>query len=134
MFSIKSVQCLRNKTNELELLLDENKLDFLCINEHWFLNDEISYVCLNNYKFVAHFTRTKSIHGGVAIYCLKRFNCYPNKQVNNLSVELHCEIVGISYSDTQILTVYRPPNGDFNIFLEKLSLALDIITNKNNKQ
>lgn len=122
---------MRNKTDELEVFLDENKFDFLCINEHWLLNDEISCICLDNYKLVSHFSRTNAIHGGVAIYGLKRYNCSPIKHVNSISSELHYESVGINYNDFQILTVYRSPNGDFNIFLEKLSLALETITSKN---
>lgn len=124
---------MRNKINELEIFLDENNLDFLCINEHWMLYDEISCISLKNYRLVSVFSRINAVHGGVAIYCLNKYNPTPIKDVNSLSIELHCEVAGITYNDIHILSVYRSPNGDFNLFLERLSLALDIVTKKNKK-
>ena len=115
--------------NELEIFLGENKIDFLCVSEHWLLNDEISTICLNGYNLMAYFSRSKAIHGGVAIYCLDRYECTSIKLINSLSTELHCEIVGIKYNDVNILTVYRSPNGDINLFLENLSRALETLLN-----
>lgn len=86
---------------------------------------------MDNYKLISHFSRTIAIHGGVAIYGLKKYNCSPIKHVNSVSSEFHFESVGINYKDFQILTVYRSPNGDFNMFLEKLSRVLEVITSKN---
>lgn len=129
-----NIQCLRNKINEFNVFLSENNFDILCINEHWFLNDEIKYVNINDYNLVSWFTRTNASHGGAAIYCLKKYKCSPTLEINKLSVEIHCELAAaVCEENYQILTTYRSPNGDFNIFLEKLSVALDILSHKNKK-
>lgn len=48
-----------------------------------------------------------------------------------ISDELNCEVSAIDVEKLRIMTVYRSPNGDFNIFIEKISIALDILIKSN---
>lgn len=128
-----NVQCMRNKFEEIEMLLCDYKFDFVCINEHWFLKDEIVFYNPEHYNLVDSFSRKEMIHGGVAIYALNKYNCKLISKISELSAELHCELAAIVCNDFQIVTVYRSPNGDLNIFLETMSDVLNIISNKNKK-
>lgn len=113
-------------------MISENNLDVLCINEHWLVSEEIHHVNLNDYILVSNFARKDTIHGGVAIFSSNKCNFHPILQINKLSVELHCEIAGIVYdNDYQIITVYRSPTqGAIDIFLQQLSSALTILSQK----
>lgn len=124
-----NIQSIRNKTNELEIFLNEHNYDFLLINEHWCTNDELNYVSITNYKVISKFCRTNSAHGGVAVYALEyHTNCINLEQINKLSVELHCEIAATEFGNSRLMTIYRPPSGDFDVFLETLTLALTIFS------
>lgn len=110
----------------------DNYFDILCINEHWLVEDETKFITLDNYSLVSNFSRKNSIHGGVAIFCKKIYNCSPIIQINKLSVDLHCELTGVICDNFIIITTYRSPTlGDFDIFLQKLTCALNFITQKN---
>lgn len=129
-----NIQCLRNKINELNAFLSDNNFDVICLNEHWLLNDEVEYVIVSDYNLVSWFCRRNTIHGGIAIYCLKEYNCSSILEINKLSVEVHCELAAVVCGGNfHILTVYRSPSGNFNIFLEQLAHALDILTEKYKK-
>lgn len=127
-----NVQSIRNKINEIEVFIAKNVYyDFLLFNEHWCTQDELRYLCINNYTLVSEFSRTKFSHGGVAIYALRKYKCSLIPQINTISDELNCEISAIYTENAKLMTVYRSPNGDFNIFIEKISIALDILTKGN---
>ena len=126
------MQSIRNKTNELEVFIAENiYYDFLIFNEHWCSQDELKYVNIENYTLVSEFSRTNYSHGGVAIFALYKYKCSNITQINMISDKLSCEVSAIDTGKSRIMTVYRSPNGDFNIFIEKISLALDILTKSN---
>ena len=61
-------------------------------------------------------------HGGVSIYTRDNLES-DSLNLENMSVEQHCEITGILLKewDAQLITVYRTPDGDFNRFLHILS-------------
>lgn len=54
-----NIQCIRNKTLELEVLLKTNNFHIICLNEHWLSSDEITYLKIEGYKFVSFFCRTE---------------------------------------------------------------------------
>lgn len=126
-----NIQSIRNKTSELEIFLKDHSYNFLLINEHWCTDDEINYVSINNFNLISKHCRTTLAHGGVAIYALWDYACIVLEQINKISIDVHCEITAIEYLNTRLMTVYRSPNGDFDIFLEKLHTALNLITRSN---
>lgn len=120
-----NIQCVRNKTQELEVFLKENKYKILCLNEHWLNKNELETIKILDYRAISGFCRTERKHGGVSIFSNnKAAECLPIK-TDNISQELHCEISGIVCENIQIITLYRAPLGDFNVLLEKISVLLD---------
>ena len=53
-------------------------------------------------------------------------NCKELEQVNKLSDEMHCEIATIQHNQIRLMSIYRTPMGNFEVFLEKLTLALEV--------
>ena len=66
----QNIQCLKNKTLELEVFLDgmEREPDFLCFSEHWMAPGEDEYVKINKYKLISSYSRKDMQHGGVCIF------------------------------------------------------------------
>lgn len=126
-----NIQCIRNKINEFEIFLKDHPYDFLLINEHWCTEDEIDYIGIYNYNLISKFCRITTSHGGVAIYALRNYSCTVLEQINKMSADIHCEITAIEYQNIRIMTVYRSPNGNFDIFLEKLYLVLELLIKDN---
>nr|CAI5829164.1 unnamed protein product [Callosobruchus analis] len=107
-----NIQSLRSKVSEIEIILNENSIDCLCVNEHWLYGDEFSVLKLSGYCTASDFCRSLKAHGG----------------------ELHYEVSGILLTNvaTQIITVYRAPNGDLGRCLEILSAVLESLDPKLN--
>lgn len=125
-----NIQCLRNKTEELELCLLEISPDLLCICEHWLKKEEIEVLKLGNYNLATSFSRETYTHGGVAIYAKSSFACDPLNAINILSEEksFECCAVKIKKINVIIISIYRSPDSDFNLFLQKFEELLNIIS------
>lgn len=127
-----NIQCLRNKIYEVNMLLKENKFNLVCFNEHWLKPCEMALLHINGFSAISSFCRTTHIHGGVSIFADNRLNCTPlSIDIDNLCEEINCEISGLLYQNTQIITLYRSPLGNFNIFIEKVSILLDSLNIEN---
>lgn len=121
-----NIQCLRNKTLELEVLLKEKKFNIICFNEHWLKPDELAMLNINGFTAISSFCRTTHVHGGVSIFADRSVECIPlGFNILDFCDEINCEISAITHKNIQIVTIYRSPQGDFDIFIEKLSLLLD---------
>ena len=92
---------------------------------------EIEILHVQNYTVASFFARKQHIHGGSLILCKNYIKYVPKHDLVMLSNEMHCEIaaVEIIQLDFIIITVYRPPNGDYNIFLDTMTLLLENIFN-----
>jgi hypothetical protein len=128
-----NIQCLRNKIQELEVVLETNKFDILCFEEHWLVESEASCFTVGSYSVAEYFARKNHIHGGVIQFVNSSFECIPLPTVKTLSIEIDCELVGtfIPSLDVYIITVYRSPLGDFNMFIETMHKLLGKIDYKN---
>lgn len=128
-----NVQSIKNKIGDIESLCITDKYDVLCIIEHWLNAIEASLLNIDGYITASYFSRTQYIHGGSIIMLRKSLNNVII-DVNNFSVEKDFEICGINIPEINliILSLYRSPSGNFNIFIEQLNLVLSQI-NVNNK-
>lgn len=128
-----NIQCLRNKMLEIDALRFQEM--FLCFTEHWMLDDELLNSSLENYSLLSYFCRSKKLHGGVAIYGRKDIYkfCNPIQNICNLSQELHCEICAIDFPKLEIIviTLYRSPLGDFEIFFEIINKVYELVNETN---
>lgn len=91
-----------------------------------------SSVLLDGYSLVSCFCREQSIHGGVAIYCRDKHleGLHSLESVSSLSVEAHCEVAAIECESCLILSTYRTPDSDLDVFLERMSLVLQMLLGK----
>lgn len=108
--------------------------DFLCLTEHWMMEDEINqYSIISDLKLVTSYCRPKLKHGGVAIYSrLEPTNLKVMHDFNNLSIELECELACIEFIIDEnrpivLVTVYRSPNGSIDTFLTTMEKLMSSI-------
>ena len=124
-----NVQSLFNKTNEIELLTNEHIPDILCLTETWLTHENVEKATIPNYTLSSYFCRSTQIHGGVAIFCKESIDAKEVQFIKEHSTETHIECSGLIISNNQhkttIINVYRPPNGDMDIFLISLSQILN---------
>ena len=102
--------------------------DIVCLSEHWLADGEIGCgAAIGDWRVVSIYSRKTHIHGGVLILAGSALDCRPLVCVDELSVDVHCELTGTvcRASNTVIVCVYRSPMGDFNIFLDKISIMLE---------
>lgn len=132
------MQCLSNKIGILEKISCEQEIDFLCITEHWMMEEEISsqYNAIGGLRLSTGFCRSTLIHGGVAIYAGPRYDLSRIKvmhDLNNLSVELHCELACVEIVELKsvLVTVYRSPKGQADIFFNVIEQVLGRVNRLN---
>ena len=125
-----NIQCISNKINELELYTARNKVDIICVNEHWLQSDDLAVVNIPYFKLGNFFCRTEHRHGGVCIYVRNSIN-FKALDLCGRSVELDIEVTGIECNKNIILSVYRSPAGSLENFIHVLSRILERYNNCN---
>lgn len=130
-----NIQCVRNKIEQLELSLAEILPDFVCLCEHWLSKDEIQTLKLENYYLGSSFCRVNYIHGGVGIYVRPVFTSDEVLEINNLSVEktFECCSVRCKPLNCIVVSLYRTPDSNFELFINKLEDLFTILSNKYQK-
>lgn len=103
----------------------------MCITEHWCNHDNIALQNLEGFELSSFYCRENYGHGGVAIYNAETLNrpksmCCNGFEVTQFCVEKHFEIcaVKISMQDLIIMTLYRTPDGNLDIFFHQLETVL----------
>lgn len=125
---LANFQGIRDKVSDIEVILEERKIDCLCVNEHWLSADEFSQTRMPGFSGVTAFCRSVKKRGGVSIY-LRDALKYRILDITKYSCELHCEVAGIYIEpiNTQVITVYRSPDGDLNKYFEIMTSVFDKI-------
>lgn len=126
-----NVQGFMSKFNEIELFALIENVDIFCLSEHWISNNDIINLNFPNFNLISYCARSTHIHGGSLILAKPGIDCINFDQINKLSVELQIEMCGIIYHTSNkikiaIITIYRPPTGDLNYLVSKLTEALTI--------
>ena len=89
--------------------------------------EELQKISINDYKLAAYFCRTSYAKGGVCTYALKSL------KVGTINIETQCkekdlELAAIKLSLNSsvicVITIYRAPSGNFNLFINKLDTIL----------
>ena len=149
-----NVQSIKNKIDELELTLNDKKIDIACVTEHWLQSSDPKSLVIEGYEVLSYFSRNLHEHGGSLILvkqCLANmFKSYA--PVSSAAIEAHCEICGVTFKDVCIICCYRPGTGNVDVFLDLLfsvfsnvlgrysklifcgDLNIDYLTESNNKQ
>lgn len=131
----QNLQCIKNKIEDLEVFLSEEDPNVACITESWCNDDDINYIRLLDYSTAGYYNRKKSIHGGVMILIKNSLNFVAIPECNNLSMEKIFECAGVSVTinneEIGILCIYRAPNSDLDLFLDKFEECLNLMCRKN---
>lgn len=118
-------QCIRNKLLELDHLTHIHDIDVICIAEHWLTIDQADVFVPSSYVVADIMCRSVFKNGGVAIY-LKRSINYIKINLDKFVSEINCELCCVKLLNENIIivSVYRSPSGDLNVFLNLFENAL----------
>lgn len=115
-------------------------IDIICFTEHWQSETEAELFLINGFFRISNYSRSCIKNGGACIYARHTIlnNCKNRMDICILSKErsFECSAIELTLTNTMnklvILSVYRPPSGNFEIFIETLDEVLDKI-NKEKK-
>lgn len=105
------------------------------MTEHWKNAEQIKTFNLLNYNLASYYCRQNSIHGGSAIYVQQGVLWKDRTDVSAYSEEktFECSAVGLVLGKYHIviLSVYRSPNADIELFLNKVEIVIDKLVSEN---
>lgn len=108
---------------------------FLCITEHWKTEEQLMIYGIENFHLISSFCRQENEHGGSAIYARKSIQCKERTDVKTLSISGQFECSACEWKRNKekiiVMSIYRPPTGDINIFINRLDEALCLFCHEN---
>ena len=109
------------------------QVDILCIIEHWLEEHEIDYFNFPNFSLHSKFSRKTMKHGGTCIYVKNNIEAKNCTKFENINMEKHFEasIVELPKHRTFIICLYRSPNSNIKISIEKLEFTVNDLNKKN---
>jgi hypothetical protein len=134
----QNIQHLNSRLNALDAIVNELKPNILILSEHDMKEPEISRFNLNKYKVSGYFCRKNRAKGGVMILSEENIKwkqmSLPPFLLNNCLEEMQFEFCTSSYVMGNfkflVIGVYRSPNSDIKIFLDRLSTLIDFYSKK----
>lgn len=140
-----NIQGIRNKLPELEIYLTSNNLkpDIILISEHWLRQDNINLLrTFPNYKLSGYFAREQEDRGGSSILLRKNLNFTIREDIilyaEIINFEIACTEVSLTHklekNNIIILAIYRTPNSNTDILLDKLELILNKLHHETTKK
>jgi exonuclease III len=131
----QNICSLHHKTPELEIWLNTllNQVNVLCLTEQWLNCQNLINTNIQNFKLVSTFNRKYKTHGGSCIYVkdnivTKDIDCF-----TTFGEEINFELSLTELVDFKLYVgcIYRVPNGQFAIFLDKLETMIQKLLSKN---
>lgn len=126
----QNIRGLRGKHHELMGHLTLNMPQVLCFTEHHMKDAELQTTTIDHYSVGAYFCRTKHAQGGVVIYTHSSLNPTSinlTKYCKEKDIEICAVKITVQSMVLCIITVYRSPTGNFNLFLESVEAVLQFI-------
>ncbi|KAK9885566.1 hypothetical protein WA026_012319 [Henosepilachna vigintioctopunctata] len=97
------------------------------VAENWYNPSSLPVAIIPGYTQVAAFCRTSSIHGGTLIFVNYDLE-FKIVEIADLCVERHCEFCTVKLkfilTYATFVSVYRPPAGNYDLFLQRRSHVL----------
>lgn len=123
----QNLRSVRNKRDELVAYISDKDFNIMCCCEHWMDREEGEEFRLPGYELGSVYCRNETRGGGTAIFLDPKLEYKEIQGVKALSVENVVEIscVLLTNYNVYIMSVYRPPDGDFEMFLLHLNRAMD---------
>ena len=111
-----------NKIDESVIKWGKDAPHILCLSELHLSTEVIHNIIVDNYKLGTYYCRKFTKCGGVCIFLHKSYQ-FINVNLNSHCQEQDIEVCAIrlvhSPLDLCILSVYRAPSGNFDIFIKK---------------
>lgn len=127
----QNIQGMLSKELEIELFMNCNDIDILCITEHWLEKHQFMFG-FENHQVASAFIRkpkTRGAHGGSLILVKNGFKFKERVDVVSLSDERTIEIACIELEQLIVMSVYRPGASSFDLFEKKMDEALSKLGN-----
>lgn len=123
-----NIQGLKEKTDDLEVVLFKHNFMVACLCEHWLRAEEIEFYVPLGYILGNSYCRNNLKRGGVAIFVSKT-TVFEKFDVSSYCIEQHFEVTAVKISSLQtiVISVYRSPLGKTEIFLQSLENILTFI-------
>ena len=116
-----NIYSLKNKVDRLQVFLEKEKPNIVCITEHHLKDQERKIINWENFYEGSIYCRKVKTKGGTAIYVNTSTK---SKEVNVLDLvsERNIELCAIKCSEEKVAVacVYRPPSGNHGIFFKNL--------------
>ena len=127
---------LRKKTDELKSSMYPDFLHILCFSEHHLKNFELDQINVDGYNLGATYCRQTVKRGGVCIFAHNNLN-YTNIDLSAYRKEQDIEVCALNlkltFSNRKIMTIYRAPTGNFEVFLNRLDSILKTLCKADSK-
>ncbi|XP_045466653.1 uncharacterized protein LOC123675348 [Harmonia axyridis] len=120
------IDLMKKEDARKKKVLEEEDIHVAVLTEHWLKENHTEQIIVQNFVLGAHYSRSNG-YGGVLILHRDDSKMLPLECVRKYSVENHIELAGV-YKRLHrkiIIGVYRPPQGDFEVFLTNFPSCLD---------
>jgi exonuclease III len=129
----QNIQGLRTIYNELLCHLQEQSPHVLCLAEHHLVNEEIVHLTLDNYLLGAYYCRNHFKKGGTCIYIHNSLK-FSTINLENYCCDKDIEVCAVCINSNSyrlcILSVYKSPTSNYDMFLEKIEMILEKLCKK----
>lgn len=128
-----NINGIKNKIENLELFLDETPMHVVSINEHGLKDINVKSFCLLDYTVASYYARENNKKGGVMLF-VKNYMRFSDVTLVNISETFHFEYCAVKLlrENITVISIYRSPSGNIEIFFEKLELLLNYHKNCTN--
>lgn len=128
-----NIQSIRNKINELEVIVDEAICDVILINEHWLRTEEVHLYVPRCFRLASAYCRAES-YGGASIL-VRDYITFEKIDITHLTLTnfLEAACIYVKTFNVIFISLYRTPGSNFNIFYTYLESLLLFIFNKKPK-
>ena len=132
-----NIRSLYPKIEEVkaELSLLDFQFDVLCFTESWLTDHIKNLVSFDNYREY-HNLRVNRRGGGISVFVADRFEAELQSDYSRMTDHIEALFLELRSDNYRILvgTIYRPPSGDINVFLDDLQSILTTIDSKRYKE
>ena len=123
-----NIHSLKNKVDGLEVFLDKERPDIVCLTEHHVGDQERKTVHFENFNEGSIYCRATKSKGGTAIYVNKGIT---SREINvsDLAFEGDIELCVVKCDEVKVTVacVYRPPSGNYKVFFSNFEKLLERI-------
>ena len=125
---------INNKIDEIEILMQDKKPSIFCVTEHHLNNDQAKLIKIPGYSVGNMFCRKTKNKGGAGIFIKDNIHFKPI-DVTSFCMEGDIELTAVEIDDSNlnVMTVYRPPSGNFSTFTRYFHDALKKLSTKEDK-